>query len=604
MKILQNLISKLYKLKFFSKVLLTYMVIVLFAVSTLAFIVSENVSTMILNREITYNKLILRNLNNFFDQKCDLVKKILQKTYMDNYLMPDMIDFIETDYDKSTSDYISLKQKFIGYFLSSFSQDIDITGITIYKKADNSIFSFSKNSSLVYNASEFIYPERLEQITDPSYHLKIIPAFYPKYNNESNDMVYTISINIRQRGTNKNIGILMIDFDLSGFNSYLSEFQNDIKAQFLMLTENGDVIYDSTGEYNEKKSQYVDAYTSKLNSAKINGEEYVINMDTENSSSVIAASFVQKKAILRSIMATKQTIFMVSILCILTVLLLTYLSTKIFSKRIKAITGAMKELQAGNLSVRITVRETGDEISNIAVKFNKMSDELSEYINKVYISDIKQKSAEMAALQAQINPHFLYNTLEAIRMNAVAFGDHRTSEMIYVLSKLFRNTIKEDSIITIKDELKHSKLYLELFKMRYGDSLSVKFDVDDEILEYGIIKHLIQPVIENYIVHGFDTTKSNNSISVRGYLDDKNIFFIITDNGKGIEAENLDKMKLSLENFEMNSSGSIGLANINERIKLVYGKECGVDISSINGKGTTVKIKILIKTKKELNSNV
>ena len=249
-----------------------------------------------------------------------------------------------------------------------------------------------------------------------------------------------------------------------------------------------------------------------------------------------------------------QTIFLVSFICMLIALLLTYLSTTIFSRRIKTITSAMKELQTGNLSVRIPMNKTGDEISNIAVRFNKMSDELNEYINKVYISDLKQKSAELAALQAQINPHFLYNTLEAIRMNAVAFGDHRTSEMIYVLSKLFRNTIKEDSIITIKDELKHSKLYLELFKMRYGDNLSVKFDIDEIILDYGIIKHLIQPVIENFILHGFDSAKSINTIHVRGYLDDKNIMFIITDNGKGIEAERLDNMKLSLESLEMNSS--------------------------------------------------
>lgn len=604
MKMQQNPFTIYFRNKFFNKLLLVYTVIVLFALFALAMIVSESISTMLLNKEITYNKLILRNLNNYFDQKCDIVKKMLQKTYLDSSMMPEVIDFIENDYDKSSTDYVTLKQKFDRYFLSVFSQDRDISSIVIYKKADKSIFSYSRNSVLAYDESEFNYQEQLGQINDTSYRLRIFPAFYPLYNKDKNKMVYTISINIRRLGTNTNTGIMMIDFDQSGINRFLSQFKSDIKAQILILTQSGDVIYDSSGEYYGKEYSYLNMLKSADNFVEIRGEEYIINVDTDNNSGAIIASIIPKKDILKSIVSTRQTIYLVSIVCILIVLILTYISTTIFSKRIKAITGAMKELQAGNLSVRIPVNKTGDEISNIAVSFNKMSNELNKYINKVYLSDIKQKSAELAALQAQINPHFLYNTLEAIRMNAVAFGDQNTSEMIYVLSKLFRNAIKGESIITIKDELKHSKLYLELFKIRYGDNLSVKFNIEEAILGYGIIKHLIQPVIENYIIHGFDANRSDNSILIHGYLSDKNILFDIKDNGRGMETDKLNTLKFSLENLEMNTESSIGLANINERIKLVYGNECGIEISSELGFGTTVLIKILAKTKLEFKSYV
>ena len=249
--------------------------------------------------------------------------------------------------------------------------------------------------------------------------------------------------------------------------------------------------------------------------------------------------------------------------------------------------------------------EDPDEIGEISVSFNKMCDDLSNYINRVYISDIKQKNAELTALQSQINPHFLYNTLEAIRMNAVSYGDHETGEMIYILSQLFRSSIKGDHVIKIKDEIKYSKLYLDLFRIRYSDRLSVKFDINDEILEYGIVKNLIQPVIENYIIHGYNINDENNIIHIKGFQQGNYLILTVSDNGKGIKEEKLNAIKRSIYNFDLTAgSESIGLANINERIKIIYGKECGLDIEGENCRGTTVTVRILPMTIKELKDDV
>jgi two-component system, sensor histidine kinase YesM len=264
----------------------------------------------------------------------------------------------------------------------------------------------------------------------------------------------------------------------------------------------------------------------------------------------------------------------------------------------------MKRLRKGDLSYRIQENDDGDEISEIATSFNQTCDDLKEYISKAYISDIKQKNAIITALQSQINPHFLYNTLEAIRMKAVAEGNEEVGEMIWILSTLFRNSIKEDTIIRIRDEIKNSKLYLELFKIRYEGRLSVNMEVDENLLDYSIIKHIIQPVIENYIIHGFDARREDNLVTVRCYSEDYVISIEVNDNGKGIRSEDLQIVRKDLESFDMNQRSSIGLRNVNERIKLIYGNDFGMNITSKEGTGTSVTLRIPQKTKEELSEYV
>jgi two-component system sensor histidine kinase YesM len=206
----------------------------------------------------------------------------------------------------------------------------------------------------------------------------------------------------------------------------------------------------------------------------------------------------------------------------------------------------------------------------------------------------------ITALQSQINPHFLYNSLEAIRMKAVSEGNEQVGEMIWILSTLFRNSIKEDTIILIRNEIKYSKTYLELFKIRYEGKLSVNMVVDQNLMNYGIIKHIIQPVIENYIIHGFDARRDDNLVTIRCYSEDSAIVIEVSDNGKGIRSEDLQILRDDLRSFDINQISSIGLRNVNERIKLIYGTEFGVCIDSEEGAGTHVTLRIPKKTKEEL----
>ncbi|MDT2237568.1 histidine kinase [Paenibacillus larvae] len=141
------------------------------------------------------------------------------------------------------------------------------------------------------------------------------------------------------------------------------------------------------------------------------------------------------------------------------------------------------------------------------------------YIDRVYRSELKQKDTELIAFQSQINPHFLYNTLEAIRMRALSQGARDVGDMIYILATLFRNSVKKKTIVTMEDEIQHCKIYLDLFRIRYQNRLDYDIDIPDELLQYRLIKLLIQPAIENYVVHGFLPERDDNLIRIsRDYM--------------------------------------------------------------------------------------
>ena len=159
----------------------------------------------------------------------------------------------------------------------------------------------------------------------------------------------------------------------------------------------------------------------------------------------------------------------------------------------------MTQIGSNNLSYRIPRSRRTDEFSFIAERFNEMCDELEDKVNKVYIYDLKQKSAELYALQASINPHFLYNTLEAIRGRLAMDGNIDAAEMVVLLSKLYRNQIKGKMFITLREEISQCNIYLELFSIRYDGNFQCSFDLPPEIMKYGIPKNTLQPILENYL---------------------------------------------------------------------------------------------------------
>lgn len=272
------------------------------------------------------------------------------------------------------------------------------------------------------------------------------------------------------------------------------------------------------------------------------------------------------------------------------------------TKRVDAILQAMNQVKTGNLNVRLEIDRKKDELDMVADHFNDMCSKLKLYINKSYLAEIEQKNAQMQALQSQINPHFLYNTLEAIRMKAICNGDREVGKMLYSMVVLFRSQLKEADVITLSQELEYCRQYLELFEYRYQGHFQSKVECPAHLLTQPIIKFVLQPIVENYFIHGIERDRTDNMVHIWVEEKEKTLCLYVQDNGCGMEEEEIVRKNQQLrENEEsIKSKNSIGIMNVNRRIKAVYGDEYGISIEGAIPRGLRVVVTIKAEEGNEL----
>jgi len=282
-----------------------------------------------------------------------------------------------------------------------------------------------------------------------------------------------------------------------------------------------------------------------------------------------------------------------SVASILLTLLIYYKISSNFSKRIRELVEIMERIKAGDLESRFKMRYT-DEISRIGSNLNEMTDRIKQLIFNISEKQLQKREAELSALQSQINPHFLYNTLETVRMVAIVNKDREAAGIIKTLSDLFRYSInRKKDVVYIEQEVEHMKKYLEIQSVRYEDKFDVDINIDSDILAFKTIKLILQPIVENAIYHGIETKPGKGYIGISGTKCDNEIRFVIEDNGIGIDEEELRSIKDDLEVVgSKEKKRSIGLKNVSDRIKLYFGPQYGIDIQSSKEKGTKIVIRI------------
>ena len=241
--------------------------------------------------------------------------------------------------------------------------------------------------------------------------------------------------------------------------------------------------------------------------------------------------------------------------------------------------------------------EGNDELSLLTKQFNGLVHKINTLLNEVKHEQILKRESEIKMLQAQINPHFLFNTLNTLKWIAVMNEDTSVSNGLGALAKLLRDTIvNSKEFITVREEIYNIKNYIVIQKLRYGDSFDVNYNIKEDVYELKIIKFILQPIVENCILHGFDEDKDNQKIDIYISKMEKYLEIIIRDNGKGFDS------KESKKKNKGNLSG-IGYKNVFERIKLTYGADCEMDLKSIICYGTEVRILIPINNERDEEDN-
>jgi len=251
----------------------------------------------------------------------------------------------------------------------------------------------------------------------------------------------------------------------------------------------------------------------------------------------------------------------------------------------------MKRVKTGNFKEKVNLKYM-DEIGLLGNEYNDMIDNINNLIDKVYKLQISEKEAELKALQAQINPHFLYNTLDSIYWKAQKSKETDISEMIYALSKLFRLTLNRGNEFTeVRNEKEFIENYLILQKKRFKNKLEYKINISNDILQYEMPKLILQPFVENSIIHGTEEDTDKSILDICGYIEGNKIKFIIQDNGRGIEESILNNL-LKSDSNEKNSKEHKGYAikNVKDRLNLYYDGNYFLNITSNIGKGTKVEI--------------
>lgn len=339
--------------------------------------------------------------------------------------------------------------------------------------------------------------------------------------------------------------------------------------------------------------------------AHYKGKEVLVNYQKLKSNDWRVVHVIDRSSLYKDSDQVIQVIAILLAVCALFSIVAAYAMASSVSSPLKRMVKAMKQVHIGNMSTRIQRDEKRiDEIGSLEYHFNDMVGRIEELLQAVYQEQNNKRIAEVKALEAQINPHFLYNTLDAIKWTALFQKANQAAEMARLLSRLLHISIgKGNDTVMVQEELEHVECYMGIQNLRAAGRIEVVYDIEEQVKSYRIPKVILQPIVENAVLHGFADRSEGAVIYIRCCLLDGRLMFMIEDNGHGFETDMPELYDDQADELPKSASFlGVGLSNVEERIKLICGKEFGLNIASKVGSGTTVTITLPIM--KEESSHV
>lgn len=569
--------SKIYKRLFVINILVT-----IFLIITLDIYFINNVLENNRNSKIYVNEKVVYDVNEAINKINNSSDIIVKNMYSDINIAQDILLFMKNDTISYLENKLDMLSESNNYYYNGIERFVRLSFNLNNNLEEISFIGYDNLKRSSFNRKKQI---TIENITKEEFSIK------KGFNNIITDK-NTIKFirEIKDPVSFKSEGIIILTYNLNNIKNIVNKYEDE--HQVMIFDINGYIVYNSNDEFNYEKYKYYDDIEKADQDVKLDEKQYIskkIN-DTE----ILSVSLMLKSNVNKIPMVVINSLIFVDCLLFIISLSILYIKLKLLSDRTNNILVAMEKVKNGYLEVKIPITSDNDEINYISENFNEMCKELNKYIKKIYLAEIDQKKSEMIALQNQINPHFLYNTLESIRMKAICNGDKEVGKMLYTLSFLFRKQVKDNNIITLKDELEYCSKYIEIFKIRYYDNFNFEIDCPIYLENYSIVKFTIQPLIENYFVHGIRLEDYDNLLKVKVTRENENILIKVIDNGRGISDNDLEEINYNLLHREK-SGNSIGITNVNERIINQYGQGYGVELQKNKDKGITLIIRISCK---------
>lgn len=573
--------------KLMTKLTLAYAAAILIP-SILIGVYSYNQSQRYVNNEIVKGSMqtLLQRVDNInykmllMQSMCDniayntRVKRLLNNEYILNF--------------ENLSEYMNIINNLI-------TDDYNFLQSNIY-----SIRVFMNNKTIPESWSSFFNEDRIK---DQEWYRKFkssrndliwlgpIRADYLNNEAENDQIVYTLVKKVYATGSNRYLGVVTISIlqqDL--FSSMNSTLKND--EGLFVITGNNEIVYSSRAvNKDEMLSLFnINGQDKEGNFASAGMLYLYKNIDPLNMK--IVSQVPVSKLVSSMQTGSRNTIFVI-VIGIIILEVFTYYTIKIIISKLKHIVSVMNKVSKGDFDVRIPIRQK-DEIGQLAEDFNVLIEKINQLIKDLLTKELVQKDAQLMALQYQINPHFIYNTIDLFRMKMELAGDYPTADAIADFGKMLRYTINsKDKYATIFEEIEQVKKYIGLQQLKYGDKIVLNIDVEEALLENKILRFVLQPLVENCMKHGFNSRTQIIHIDINFKKFSDTVLIEIMDDGRGIEESKLEILNFQLKNSIADGNGDgpdggIGLFNINERLKLFYGEKHHLLMESKMGEYTNV----------------
>ncbi|HYE11653.1 MAG TPA: histidine kinase, partial [Patescibacteria group bacterium] len=479
-------------------------------------------------------------------------------------------------------------------FSNMFYSRKDISELKLYLTNNGTYFSISKKHA---NMRSHLSPDlaELQEFVEASKWPNFKYVMPSKDDEQSFLKLYRTIINIE---TQKPLAYIEITMDKS-FIEDLANKNSQSQDIFCLLDNNKNLYYTNNPNVIQPET-LAEILTAKIKGdsgqasgnfiTTLNDVEYLFIYSVDNANGWLLLNMTPTSIVNKTAVETRNiTIFMIIIAMIIAMAAIYMLITTLL-KPLKTLAAQMEKAGSGDFGAIINI-DSSAEIKHLQTKFNSMLLEIDELIEKNYISELNEKTARLKALEAQINPHFLYNTLQMISTQALVSNQKDISNMVLALSSILRYSITDNDIVPLSSEIKHVKAYLTLQQARFDERLSYSLDVENNIEDLLLPKISIMSLVENSIKHGMETTLDKIEINVNVVLRQGFLVITVKDSGIGMGSERLEHVIKQISD-EGEQSQSIGLSNLAGRLRILYGNSAALEIESSEDTGTTVKMRI------------
>ncbi|PHV71437.1 two-component sensor histidine kinase [Sporanaerobium hydrogeniformans] len=591
-----NRISRFYKkISIRTKLLLLFSVQIIIPIAFMGIMIYRNTRTIIQDKSIKYSidilSMVKLRLNDFYSNLEDISDDLLCDPGIYEALSQKELD---NQYDT----FIHANNVLRRICLSRK----EIQSIALVSKIGER-YSYSLSSGRVGLDDQLPYDEMFKEVKG-----KQMPIwFLDKEESGAVKNIYFVRL-IRDIDTFNEIGIMVIGINRDYLRSVYSDLSTEFMQNIAILTQSQEVLVGTTSlEESNFKSDFIingsknsDYYTDKSH-----GVLLCYMQVGQPEWKIVTESSLGK---LNEELYRFRTWFILLVIC--TILILSIFSILMaidMITPIKQLVEGIKKFEEENVHQEVVV-DREDELGYLNKCFNKMSIQIDTLVNSVYKEQLTRKEAELKALQAQINPHFLFNTLESINWMAQLNNVPEIRDMVTSLGSIMEASIGKGSpLIPLRQELKYVESYILIMKNRYGERLTYEAEIDENLIQHQVPKLLLQPLVENAIYHGIDRSRKKGLIRLVVRKQEDSVYIEVMDNGKGMEEEELQLLNNKFQEVNpdymlMGHRKGIGLENVNARIKLFFGPQYGLNVESEYGSYT--KIKLTLPLDNELGGHI